>query len=212
MEVIDKEEKAVGGFNVLQAFEALDSAEIDTAEHDENIVTEDVKPTVPSKIEIRHEDGEVYGANTWEQFSVINKDTGVILYAQAEADADEFEVDIDWEEDGPATYVPYGETSVLYDDGRGGVDGVSVDGSVDSVEFMSQENGENGESFEPPFIMSYDDATVALDLTPVEFKNVCIAIENQAAAIICDYLEEYYEENPPERDDDDYWPEPDYYD
>lgn len=51
-------------------------------------------------------------------------------------------VDVAWEPDGEPTYVPYGDRQVLFDDGLGGVDSVSVsDGSLDDVSW-SDEDGE----------------------------------------------------------------------
>lgn len=52
-------------------------------------------------------------------------------------------VDVVWEPDGDPTYVPYGDRQVLFDDGKGGVDSVSVrDGSLDEVRWSNEDGDE----------------------------------------------------------------------
>lgn len=52
-------------------------------------------------------------------------------------------VEVEWEEDGEPTYVPYGDRQVMYDDGRGGIDSVSVSGgSIDEIEWRDEAGGE----------------------------------------------------------------------
>lgn len=54
-------------------------------------------------------------------------DSDDCVYLEIQVSADPAEVEIDYEEEGPATYVPYGEQSVIYDDGSARI--TSIDSS-----------------------------------------------------------------------------------
>lgn len=52
-------------------------------------------------------------------------------------------VEVEWEPDGEPTYVPYGDQSVLYDDGRGGLDSVGVgEGDIDEIRWTDERGGD----------------------------------------------------------------------
>ncbi len=66
------------------------------------------------------------------------KDVGVTVNLDMIWGHDDFE--FEWEPDGEATYVPYGETSVLYDSGEGGLASVEVSADVDDYQFLDFED------------------------------------------------------------------------
>lgn len=98
--------------------------------------------------------------NGWISGTVDKKDSEYILGYKADCYGS---VEVDWEADGSPTYVPYGNQSVLYDDGRGGIDSVEVDDcEVGDIEWTGEDDVD----------LSEDEAKALLKVTDEEYKQL----------------------------------------
>lgn len=94
-------------------------------------------------VEIDEFDVDDFCSNSLEATAFGHLDAGFLKgYVNFEAKCS-WSVDVAWEPDGEPTYVPYGDGQALFDDGRGGVDSVSVrDGSLDEVRWSDEDGKE----------------------------------------------------------------------
>lgn len=106
-------------------------------------------------------------------------------------------VEVEWEPDGDPTYVPYGDRQVLFDDGKGGIDSVSVsNGCIDDWQWKTEDGEE----------LSDERVKELLGLNDEGFKALLDRIEGEVSGLVDIYAEEYdgYERpEPPEPDYDD---------
>ncbi len=118
------------------------------------------------------------------------KDVGVTVNLDMIWGHDDFE--FEWEPDGEATYVPYGETSVLYDSGEGGLASVEVSADVDDYQFLDFED--------PDRQLTKEQALEILGCSEEDLDDLMKEVEALAVSHAEAALEEYYE-------DSDNWPE-----
>lgn len=138
----------------------------------------------------------IYGAiyKTIEKMN-LEKDINVIF----EVRWDSANIEFNWESDGAATYVPYGEQSVLYDDGKGGLDSVDVSGIADIYSYDYKYNDK---------IITEEQAIELLGCSQEDFNEAVTELCKIVPLITENLIEDYYDDpwNWPEREDD----EPDY--
>ncbi len=113
---------------------------------------------------------------------------------------DKQEIDFVWEADGEPTYVPYGNQSVLYDDGSGGPDYAEIGNccSIDDFEIKDHEYSD----------LSINKACEKINCSVPDLTNMIEALKPLVIYEMHDYLENYFSDydNWPEREED----EPDY--
>ena len=134
-------------------------------------------------------------------FSIWNSDDpSKVVLVTVEVSCDTDSVNFDWEPDGAPTYVPYGEGSVLYDNGEGGLDSVDASNSCSSDDITYQNESEED--------ITEEQALDILECSKEELDRCVnllkVAAESQAA----EWLEDYYLDNPPEKPE--YEPDYDY--
>lgn len=122
-----------------------------------------------------------------------NKDVGVTAFFEVSWDSDNFE--FHWEPDGEPTYVPYGDTSVEYDNGEGGLESVDVYADCDNYYFI-----ELGNSAEEGIDLSKEQVLQILGCSEEELDHLMQEIEAKVISHAEDLLLDYYE-------DPDHWPE-----
>lgn len=105
--------------------------------------------------------------------------------------------EFDWEADGQPTYVPQGEQSVLYDDGKGGVESVDV-GELEPDEEFYETLDET--------VLSREEVLNILKIDEEQLTK----LEKAARKIASKYLKPIIEEEL--KDDSDFWPDEDDYD
>lgn len=117
---------------------------------------------------------------------------GVTVDLDMTWDHDDFE--FGWEPDGEPTYVPYGDASVLYDGGEGGLESVEVDADVEDYQFLDYEKPD------PDKPMTKERALEILRCSEEDLDDLMEEIEAFAINHAKADLEEYYE-------DPNNWPE-----
>lgn len=120
------------------------------------------------------------------------EDVGVAVNFDMTWDHDDF--DFEWESDGEPTYVPYGETSVLYDSGEGGLESVEVDADVEDCQFLDYE------APDPDRPITKERALEILGCSEEDLDDLMKEAEAMAIDYTEDALEDYY-------DDPNNWPE-----
>lgn len=126
---------------------------------------------------------------------------GVTVNLDMSWDHDDFE--FEWEPDGEPTYVPYGDTDVLYDSGEGGLASVEVSADVDDYQF--------GDYEDPDKPITKEQALEILGCSKEDLDDLMKEVESFAVSCTEEALEDYYE-------DPNHWPEkpgpdePDYVD
>lgn len=102
-------------------------------------------------------------------------------------------IEFDWEPDGPATYVPYGEQSVLYDSGEGGLESVDASNAVDCEDYKFVDSDD--EEVE----LSREQVIEVLGCTEEELDDIIARLTELVIHNVAVNLEEWYEDNPPEK-------------
>ncbi len=116
--------------------------------------------------------------------TVEKKDIGWVSYNLG-YDSD---IDIEWEEDGAPTYVPYGDDYVLYDDGKGGIDSVSVKcyyGPEDIIDGRIDWKDDNKND------ITEDDVKKLFDLSDEDYKELV----KELLGFCDDYVKQYVKDN-----------------
>lgn len=89
------------------------------------------KDNETTKLTIRTSDESCDESEGVCSYEIMNESLGKSVYCTFETVCNKSDIEFEYEPDGPATYVPYGETNVLYDNGRGSL--IKVD-ATDAVE------------------------------------------------------------------------------
>lgn len=108
----------------------------------------------------------------------------------------ETENDGEWEEDGPATYVPYGNQRVMLDDGKGGyeVGENNTDSKgIDDIIFYINDDYKFGSK------ITEERAKEILNIKEEDWGKLIQTIKEEASKVACDYANDYF--------DDEYWEE-----
>ena len=151
-------------------------------------------------------DADVWGGDDagWVYVDIYkqdNPDVGITVFFEVSWESDSFE--FEWEPDGEPTYVPYGNTSVMYDDGRGGLESVEVYADCDDYHFIELEtNMDEGTD------LTREQVLQILGCSEEELRRLIKEIEEKVVDHTKDLLVDYYS-------DPDHWPdkpeyEPDY--
>jgi hypothetical protein len=133
----------------------------------------------------------------WAEVSIGRDSDDEYLLFHFEVSCALDQVEVIWEPDGEPTYVDYGSQSVLYDDGKGGIESIVARDAVD-VELISIVNNEDKQ-------YTKEEALQFLKCTRNDLDD---AINTAYSAVLDDYIlyiESNYEPEYPEY-------EPDYYD
>ena len=97
----------------------------------------------------------------------------------------------EWEEDGESTYAPYGDQEVLYDDGKGTVEQVTIsEMQPDSLQYELQDDT----------VIRRDDAMEILEVTDEEMKKIEALAEKLGDKYLRPIVEELL------KDHDEYYP------
>lgn len=159
------------------------------------------------KNNLRYElsDSDIYGGNDdgyvyVDIYKQDNNEVGVSVFFEVSWDSDSFE--FYWEPNGEPTYVPYGDTSVMYDSGEGGLESVDVYADWDDYYFIELGESSDGTKLTKEQVLQILGCSEEeLDLLMKEIKDKVIIHTEEL-------LVEYYE-------DPNHWPdkperEPDY--
>lgn len=147
-------------------------------------------------------DSDVYGGNDngfvyVNIYKQDNRDVGITAFFELSWDRDNFE--FEWEADGEPTYVPYGNTSVMYDDGRGGLDYVVAYAECDDYYFIELDvSAEDGTK------LTKEQVSQILGCSEEELDRLMVEIEEKVISYAEDQLVDYYK-------DSDNWPDRSYY-
>ena len=144
-------------------------------------------------VDLREEDAVV--ACNISKVDNNGAETDLRIWAIYKATYDSDNFDYIWEEDGDATYAPWGEQSVMYDDGSGSLDRVKdIEANLD-FEF------EEFEDYDGKAIM-LDNALAAIGLDKAAFDEASKqVIESILTKAVAEDIEESILNN------SDYWPE-----
>ncbi len=147
-------------------------------------------------------DSELDGENSWAGVAVwLPEDESRCVHIDCGVLFDKYALDVTWEPDSDPTYVDYGSQSVLYDDGKGGVESVDASSAVERT-------GENIFLTEDGEEIDQVKSCEILGCTEEELKEIISVAEGMAEAEIIRYAQNHYS-------DPDYWseipsPEPDF--
>lgn len=102
--------------------------------------------------------------------------------------------EFEWEADGEPTYVPYGNTSVLYDSGEGGLESVEAYADAEDYQFLDLEDPD----IDSP--LTKEQVLGILGCSEEDLADLMKEVEALAISCTKAELEDYYE-------DPDNWPE-----
>lgn len=118
------------------------------------------------------------------------------LWVNAYTDFDRNDFDFEYEPDGAATYVPYGEQSVMYDDGKGSLDKVTAP----DLDITAQFENYNGEKLDTETVIKN------FKLTEEQAVEILKETASHANSFLRNEIEDTFINNP------DYWPDTSGYD
>lgn len=160
---------------------------------------------IKNNLEYDLSDSDIYGSNDngyvyVDIYKQDNNEVGVSVFFEVSWDSSNFE--FYWEPDGEPTYVPYGDTSVMYDSGEGGLESVDVYADWDNYYFI--ELGESSDGTK----LTKEQVLQILGCSEEELDLLMKEIADKVISHAEESLIDYYE-------DPDNWPdkpeyEPDY--
>lgn len=160
----------------------------------EENITEAIK--VPEKIDVEvvsHEldlnGGKVYAG-------IFNKEEKQYVHVEAKVEIDESKIEFVWEEDRSPTYVPYGERSVLFSSGNRELEEIHIEDAVkiidDEMIFFNPDDDK---------YLNEEEVEELLKINKDEYKAIIDDLKLLIQEDTEEFIVEYYENNPPERED-----------
>lgn len=143
-------------------------------------------------------DSEFNFERGWATFLLLDSSDDKPLYIQVDLTCEISDVDVEWEPDGEPTYVPYGEQSVMYDDGKGGVESIDASNAIsaDGYKLVDEDNNE----------YSFENVCEMLRCEPNALTDEIQHVKDLAVEYYIDYIEDSYEPERPEDNEPDYDP------
>lgn len=155
------------------------------------------------------DNGYEYWSNFYLYLKNKNNSKNLICGATAVLDYDENYLEFQWAPDGDPTYVPYGNASVLYDSGEGGLESVDTSQALDFKEIdlypINDANHPGNWEDEPlgqdDIILMLEDIGISID----EFEDVIKVIKQRTIEMADKSIQDYYDKpsNWPEKPEDD---------
>ena len=146
-----------------------------------------------------NEDGALATIQLWPY---TDSDNCVFVEFSVSADIDS--VEIDYEPEGPATYVPYGAQSVIYDDGSARINSIDTSNAVNFEEYtIYTKNDPKDPDFKK---LSLEEAAEYLQCDLEDLHYYIMEDANDIVSEVESYLErfaeeQFYEDEEPDYDD-----------
>lgn len=149
----------------------------------------------PSSID---SEGKSYWIDFYVDLKTETHDAMSVCGATVFVNYDEDYLRFEWEPDREPTYVPYGNTYVLYDSGEGGLESVDTSDALEIEEVQIRSIDDLDQAYDwGSTPMGQDDIILMLEdigVSMQEFEEVLNSMKKRALEMVNEQIEEFYED------------------